>query len=200
MLGARQGFTARGKQLNPNVQVVHCLLHRENLGAQHLSPKLSLVMQEIVAVLNFTKSSAVNSCLFEKVCVDLGSEFKLLRRVVDLRTEVQIFLKEKNHRHAIRFQDKEWILTVCYLNDIFNAVNDLNTSIQGRNQNIITLSEKLSAFKEKLQLCRTKLERGRTAMFPSMNKYLEEWSQIVISRFEVFGWMHGGFNGVFGKP
>ena len=55
------------------------------------------------------------------MCVDLGSEFqrllfysnvrwlssgKLLRRVVDLRTELQIFLNEK-HRHAIMFQDKE---------------------------------------------------------------------------------------------
>jgi len=105
------------------------------------------------------------------MCVDLGSEFqrllfysnvrwlssgKLLRRVVDLRTELQIFLNEK-HRHAIMFQDKEWMLHVCCLNDIFTTVNDLNTAIRGRNQNIITLSEKLSAFKEKLQLWKMKL-------------------------------------------
>ena len=43
------------------------------------------------------------------------------------------------------FGSKKWILKICYLNDIFNAVNDLNTSIQGRNQNIISLSERLSA-------------------------------------------------------
>jgi len=91
---------------------------------------------------------------------------------------------KKKHRHAIRFQDKEWMLKVCYLNDIFTAVNDLNTSMQGRNQNIITLSEKLSPFKE-LQLWKMKLERGRTAAFPSMNKYLEEWNQIAISRIDV---------------
>ena len=91
---------------------------------------------------------------------------------------------KKKHRLAIRFQDKEWMLKVCYLNDIFTAVNDLNTSMQGRNQNIITLSEKLSPFKE-LQLWKMKLERGRTAAFPSMNKYLEEWNQIAISRIDV---------------
>ena len=61
MLRARQRFTARVKQVNANVQVVHCLLHRENLAAQHLSPDLSAVMQEVVAVDNFIKSSAVNS-------------------------------------------------------------------------------------------------------------------------------------------
>ena len=74
---------------------------------------------------------------------------------------------------------------VCYLNDIFTALNDLSTSMQGRNQNIITLSKKLSVFKEKLQLWKKKLERGRTAAFPSMNEYLEEWNQIAISRYDV---------------
>ena len=73
---------------------------------------------------------------------------------------------------------------VCYLNDIFPALNDLNTSMQGRNQNI-TLSEKLSAFKEKLQLWKNTLERGRKAAFPSMNEYLEEWNQTDSSRFDV---------------
>ena len=34
MLGSRHGFTARVRQINPSVQVVHCLLHRENVAAQ----------------------------------------------------------------------------------------------------------------------------------------------------------------------
>ena len=91
MLGARQGFTARVKQVNPNVQIIYCLLHRENLTAQYLSPALSAAMQEAIAV--------VNSRLFEQMCVDFKSEFqdllfhfnvrwlsrdKLLRRAVDL--------------------------------------------------------------------------------------------------------------------
>ena len=37
MLGARHGFTARVRQINLSVQVVHCLWHRENLAAKHLS-------------------------------------------------------------------------------------------------------------------------------------------------------------------
>ena len=190
MLGAQDdGFTARVRQINPRVQVIHCLLHRENLAAQHLSLDLSAVMKEVVGVVNFTKVSAVNSRLFEQLCVDHGSQFKhllfysnvrwlsrgrLLRRLIDLQTEVQVFLNEKNHRHAIRFQDKKWMLKVCYLNDIFITLNELNTLMQGRNQRIITLSKKLSAFKKKLQLWKNKLEHGQTAMFPSMNEYLEE--------------------------
>ena len=95
---------------------------------------------------------------------------------------MKVFLNEKNHRHAIRFQDKEWMLKVCYLNDIFTISNELNTSMQGRNQNIITLSEKLFAFKEKLQLWKNNLESGQTAAFPSTNK---EWNQTDSSRFDV---------------
>ena len=119
MLGAPQGFTAWVKQVNPNVQVVYCLPHCENLAAQHLSLELSIVMQEVVAVVNFIKSSAVNSHLF-KTCVNLRSEFqhllfysnvrwlscsKLLHRVVYLQTEVQIIFNKKNHHHAIWFKE-----------------------------------------------------------------------------------------------
>jgi len=75
-------------------------------------------------------------------------------------TELQIFLNETKYRLAIRFQDKEWMLKVCYLNDIFTTVNNFNTSMQGRNQTIITLSKKLSVFKENLQLGKMELERG----------------------------------------
>ena len=73
MLGARHGFTARVRQINPSVQVVHCLLHRENLAAQHWSLDLSAVMKEVVGVVNFIKASAVNFRLFEQLCVDYGS-------------------------------------------------------------------------------------------------------------------------------
>ena len=110
MLGARHGFTARVRQINPSVQVIHCLLHRENLVGQHLSLDLSAVMKEVVDVVNFIQASAVNTRLFEQLFVDLGSQFqhllfysnvrwlsrgKLLRRLVDLRAEVQVFLNEK---------------------------------------------------------------------------------------------------------
>ena len=99
ILGARQGFTALVRQVNPSVQVVHCLLHRVNLYAQHLSPDLLAVIKEVVGVVNFIKASAVNSRLFEQLCVNLGPQFqhllfysnvrwlsriKLLRCLIDL--------------------------------------------------------------------------------------------------------------------
>ena len=75
LLGARHRFTARVRLINRRVQVVHCPLHRENLAAPHLSIDLSAVMKEVVGVVNFIKTSAVSSRLFEQLCVDHGSQF-----------------------------------------------------------------------------------------------------------------------------
>ena len=75
MLGARRRFPSQVKQVNRNVQVVHCLLHSENLAAQHLSLCHSAVMLEVVAIVNFIKSSAISSFLSEQMCVNLRSEF-----------------------------------------------------------------------------------------------------------------------------
>ena len=97
------------------------------------------MLQEVVATVNFVNSSALNHWLFEETCVGFGSEYKhllfhsnvrwlsrgkVLRRTVDLRTELEIFLNEKNHRLATRFEDKSWMLKVCYLNNIFTPGNE----------------------------------------------------------------------------
>ena len=104
-------------------------------------------MQEVISILNFVKSSALNLRLFEQMCVGFRSEFKyllfysnvrwlslgkVLHFTVDLRIELKTFLKVKNHCFAARFDEKPWMLKVCYLNDVFNQVKELNTCMQGR--------------------------------------------------------------------
>ncbi|KAG7161284.1 ZBED8-like 6 [Homarus americanus] len=64
MLGARQGFTARVKQVNPAVIVVECLLNS--------------VMEDVIQIVNFIQSSALNSRLFNQMCSDMGSEYEHL--------------------------------------------------------------------------------------------------------------------------
>ena len=167
MLGARQGFLALVKEINPNYKLVHCFLRRQNFTAQDLLPDLWEVMQDIASVVNFFKLSAVNSHLFEHKCMPtFGLEFqyfpfysnvrwvfrsKLLLCVVDLRTELKIFLNGKNYRHAILFYDSPYIIKVFHLNDIFTSVSDLISTMNSRDQNIITLYKKPFVFKEKLQ-------------------------------------------------
>ena len=188
MLGVCQGFTARVKQENPNVVIVHCLLHRENLASKKLSHEFQKVMQEVIQVVNFIKSRALNSRLFAQMCSDFGcdhinllyysevrwlSRGKVLQRLLKLRTETEIFLTEKSHPLAYKFSDSKWLMQVVYLADVFAEINSLNISMQGCDQTLVGLAEKLSAFKGKLKLWMNKIKDGKTASFPSLSVLLE---------------------------
>ena len=189
MLGARQGFTARVKQVNPTVIVTHCLLHRENLASRKMSLELNTVIEDVIQIVNFVKSSALNSRLFSQMCSDMGSEYehllyyssvrwlsrgKVLQRLLDMRVEVEIFLHEKKHALAARLTEPRWLLKLAYLTDIFSELNSLNVSMQGKDETLISVSQKLKAFKAKLRLWKGKIELGKTASFPLMNLFLED--------------------------
>lgn len=201
MLGARKGFTALVKKVNPMVNVVHCLLHRENLVGRHLSPGLNEVMNEAVQIVNYIKTSALNTRLFEQLCADFDAEHrhllfhsnirwlsrgKLLRRLLDLRDELEIFLIEKKCGLVNKLANKMWLLQVGYLNDIFVALNNLNISMQGRNQTIAGVAENLSSFKCKLKLWLSNVKRGKFAAFPSVAEFLEMWEETSQNDAKIF--------------
>ncbi|XP_064093835.1 protein FAM200B-like [Macrobrachium nipponense] len=160
----------------------------ENLAAQKLSNDLHKVMKEVIQIVNFIKAKALNSRLFSQMCSDFDSTLmhllyhsevrwlsrgKVLQRLLDLRTETEMFLTEKKHQLAHKFSDSNWLMQVAYLADIFAEINSLNMSIQGRDQTLVELSEKLSSFEEKLKLWMNKVKAGKTASFPSLNILLE---------------------------
>lgn len=192
MQGPIQGFVGRVKAVNPTVLVTHCMLHRENLAAGKLSATLASTIKDVVEIVNFIKAGSLNCRLFKTLCEELGSEFshllfhssvrwlsrgKVLRRLLDLRTEVDIFLTEKKHRHAPKFSDGKWLVQVAYLADLFGELNALNISMQGRDKSLVDLAEKLSAFKAKLQLWRRKVDQGKTASFPTVALMIEDQEQ-----------------------
>lgn len=59
MLGKHTGFAAHVKKINPNVVIVHCMIHREALMAKILPENLQVVMSQVVKMVNFIKSSAL---------------------------------------------------------------------------------------------------------------------------------------------
>ena len=166
--------------------IVHCLLHRENLASKKLSHEFQKVMQEVIQVVNFIKSRALNSRLFAQMCSDFGyhinllyysevrwlSRGKVLQRLLELRTETDIFLTEKSYPLAYKFSDSKWLMQVAYLADVFAEINSLNISMQSCDQTLVGLAEKLSAFKGKLKLWMNKIKDGKTASFPSLSVLL----------------------------
>ena len=73
---------------------------------------------------------------------------KVLHRVVCLRAELTLFLQENQHRHANCFTNSEFILSLAFMADIFDALNHLNELMQGGGVNIIEAEEYLKALKK----------------------------------------------------
>ena len=71
---------------------------------------------------------------------------KALNRVLALRVELAVFLREHQHCHADCFENFEFIFVLAYMADIFGAFNHLNQQMQSGGVNIIEAQEHLRAF------------------------------------------------------
>ena len=145
------GLTDRIKEVAPECEATHCIIHREMLASRKISPKLyqiyylstgalSNLFNDIVKIINLIKTHALNTRLFEQICEDINAEHKCLlhtevkwfsrgkslSRVFKLHGSLQRFLLEKNSDFATKFSDEKWVLELVYLCDIFNLLNELN--------------------------------------------------------------------------
>ena len=112
MLGTKSAFQSYVKAVLPEIIFTHCFIHRFAFCAKVLPPELLSRLQQIVKIVNFVKTSALNARLFAKLCADLGSDHKCLlfytevhwlsrgnttRRVFELRNELLKFSEQRNH-------------------------------------------------------------------------------------------------------
>jgi hypothetical protein len=133
MTGKNKVLLAELKKCNNTTDVIytHCNMHRE---AKKIAPELNKVLQEAVTVVNFNSSRALNSQLFSKLCKAMGSDHdklllhaevrrlsrgRVLRRLVELKEEVKLFLTEKNPTLADLFHNENWLCNLSYQIDIF---------------------------------------------------------------------------------
>ena len=133
MCGRSSGVVTRILQLNPNASWTHCNLHRAALVSKHISDDFKNVLNTAVKIVNFIKTKPLQSRLFEKLCEEMGSNHKslllhteirwlsrgkVLTRLAELREEVAMFLESESDL-ATYLRDKEFILRLTYLADIF---------------------------------------------------------------------------------
>ena len=78
MQGKNRGFVAHVCHQNPNVFVVHCMIHREALVFKTLPTNLHSVMKEVIEVINFIKACPLQGRLFMQLCQEMDSKFKYL--------------------------------------------------------------------------------------------------------------------------
>ena len=165
MTGRLFGLISRIKEVVPESESTHCIIHREMLASRKISPELNIVLTDVVKVINYVKAHALNSRLFEQLCEEMDAENgrllshseirwlsrgKSLTRVFELRKPLQIFVSEKKSPLAAHFSDKVWVAILAYLCDIFSLFDELNLSLQGKMATVFKLADKVAAFKAKL--------------------------------------------------
>ena len=83
MLGRKSGLQARVKAVSPSS--VHCFLHRFGLAAKLLPPGIKTSLNLVVKMVNYIKTSSLNSRLFKVICEDVGSEYTSLLLYTEVR-------------------------------------------------------------------------------------------------------------------
>ncbi|KAI6650478.1 hypothetical protein LOD99_7530 [Oopsacas minuta] len=181
MLGCRSGFMKHKKESAPYVTGNHCMIHREALASKTLPDALKCVLQVSIKIVNYIKSSALNTQIFRNLCLDMDATHitllyhtevrwlpkgNVLKRLLDLHVEVKEFFKLQNKEDWVAlFNDNSWLLTLSYLADIFEKLNILNLSLQGKESYIMDFVEKLTAFQSMLDLWIRKSKMGEWTCF-----------------------------------
>ena len=164
MLGCRSGFMKHVKESAPHVIGNHCMIHREALASKTLPDSLKCVFLVAIKMVNHIKSSALNTRLFQNLCLNMNADHKILlyhtevrwlskgnvlRRFLDLNVEVKEFFKLQGKDDWVALiDDNSWLLNLSYLTDIFEKLNTLNLSLQGNECYLMDFTDKLTAFRK----------------------------------------------------
>ncbi|XP_065664563.1 SCAN domain-containing protein 3-like [Hydra vulgaris] len=114
------------KDENPDMILVHCVIHRENLVAKNLSPVLNKIMSLFVKCINSIKASAKQERIFK------------------------LFCEENNKAHVRLLLHTEAYLS--YLTDVFEKLNILNKELQGTNKTLVDAKAKIFGFITSIEL------------------------------------------------
>jgi len=99
---------------------------------------------------------------------------EVLKRLYELRKEVELFLIDKECDLSHYFQDKNWVASLAYLSDIFSYINELNLKLQGPDTTIFNAWNKIESFKKILRLWLNMIAEGNNEMFQSYSDYFME--------------------------
>lgn len=187
MVGKNRGVVSRIKNVSPDTNALHCLIHQSVLCAK-LNGDLKEVMDKTMKIINFIRTnSSTQHRLFrqfvhesEATQADLLlhndvrwlSKGKALDRFIELRHQVVDFLKQSKSKaasdHLHTMQDREYMCNVAFLADIFSHLNTLNLQLQGNGKCVVDMVERLDAFGNKLGLFHTDLVSGKLLHFNSL--------------------------------
>ncbi|XP_042909285.1 protein FAM200A-like [Parasteatoda tepidariorum] len=131
------------KDENPEMILVHCVIHRENLVARNILPVLNEVLHSVIKCINDIKANAKCELLFKLFCEEQNADHvrlllhtevrwlskgNCLKRFMELFDILSDFLSDKpKMKYLLTVDDKAF---VSYSADIFEKLNILNKQLQ----------------------------------------------------------------------
>ncbi|XP_066480661.1 zinc finger BED domain-containing protein 5-like [Tiliqua scincoides] len=187
--GKKSSVVTQVLEVCPDALWTHCNIHREVLVSKSMPDNLKNVLNTSIKIVNFIKTRPSQSCLFEKVCEEMGSTHKslllhtdsrwlskgkVLTRLVELREETAMFLDEKNDL-AEWLRNKEFVLQLTYLADIFSKLNELNLYLQKiEGADIFVVHDEIQGFIKKLVLWKKSIEDYKYDCFETFQTFITE--------------------------
>uniref|UniRef100_A0A5S6Q3Q7 DUF4371 domain-containing protein n=1 Tax=Trichuris muris TaxID=70415 RepID=A0A5S6Q3Q7_TRIMR len=183
MVGRHRGFVAHLKRSVSELLVVHCVIHRQQLVAKHLSDRLHRSLGFVITAVNKIRSSPLNDRLFAQLCEKNDDEFCRLLLHTEVRwlsrgaclsrfyalfdTVLQFFEKDDT---GLSNSLKKFKVDIAYLSDLCYKFNEMNLQLQGDDLNLIKTKSVISAFVMKLLLFKENLGRGQFSQFPNLSQ------------------------------
>ena len=78
IIGANFGLVFLVKQKNPAIQGTHCMIHKAALVSKTIPKRLQEHVFVVIKVVNYVKSSALNTRLISKLCKDMDANHSAL--------------------------------------------------------------------------------------------------------------------------
>ena len=85
MMGKKNGVLKLLKDENPQMLLVHCVIHRQNLVSKKVSPVLNETLNAIIKCINTIKANAKCEHLFKQFCKDQNVDYVRLLLHTDVR-------------------------------------------------------------------------------------------------------------------
>ena len=159
MMGKKRGCLKLMKDENPEMIVLNCVIHRENLVAKNITPVLNDVLRSVIKCIYSIKANAKCERLFKKFCENKDADYvrlllhtevrwlsndNCLKRFMDLYNVLSDFLSDKPEMKHLQTVDGKAF--VSYLTDIFEKLNLLNKQLQGSNKTLLDAKTKIFGF------------------------------------------------------
>ena len=123
------------------------MIHKAALVSKTIPKRPQEHLSIVIKVVNYVKSSALNTRLLSKLCKDMGanhtallyhtqvrwlSKRNMLSRIFELREEIKLFLVAKQkYDLLLTFGGVKFSMYLAYLADIFKTLNQPNKKLQG---------------------------------------------------------------------